>query len=278
MARVNPLAIKFLDRHPSDCARILEQLEVNEVCNIIQTVEPDIAAPVLECMMTSYGADCLRTLDVSAAVSLVREMKMPQAARLLRAMDEKLSKKILQGLSVHIQKSLRDSLRYPEHTVGRVMDSNPFCLPENISVSEAVKRIKNVRQQIVHEIFIVDDNYIFIGAVRVTDLLAATKASSLSAVMIRDIPVLDISTHISSAAQNTGWQTFDTLPVVGKDHTLSGTLKSSVLLHVLAQSVSEDVPDALSDLFSMTKMFWIVMADLLGTAAVGIKERGVDRN
>ena len=61
MARVSPLVLQFMDRHPSDCARVLEQLAVEETCSLIRAVEPDRAAPVVECMMTSYGSDCLRT-------------------------------------------------------------------------------------------------------------------------------------------------------------------------------------------------------------------------
>ena len=131
MVQVSPLVQQFMDRHPSDCARILEQLDVAETCTLIQKVKPETAAPVVECMMTSYGAGCLRTLDVSFTTSIIRDMKMHQAARLLRAVDGKLSESILHGLSPHVKSGLHASLRYPDKTVGRAMDSNPFSVWTN---------------------------------------------------------------------------------------------------------------------------------------------------
>lgn len=264
MARTSPLVLQFLDRHPSDCARILEQLDADTACSLIRSVEPELAAGVLECMMTSYGADCIRVLDVPAAAPIIKEMKMPQAARLLRAVDAELSANILHALSPHVKNGIHASLRYPDQTAGRLMDSNPFCLPEKISVSEAVKRIKHIRQRTVHEIFVVDDDHKLTGAVRIADLLSAVRTSPLEAILIRNVPFLYARSRIGPAAQNPGWQTFGTLPVVEKDHTLSGVLKSSTLMHVLAETRGAGgSPDALHEMFSLMKMYWIVMAEMI---------------
>jgi len=264
MARLSPLVREFLEKHPVDCARILEQLDVNSACSLIGAAEPELAAGVLECMMTSNGAECLGILDVPAAASLVKEMKMPQAARLLRAMDMRVSENIIHALSPHVKNGIRASLGYPDQTVGRVMDSNPFSLPQRIPVSEAVKRVKNIRQRIVHEIFVVDDDHMLKGAIRVADLLSAIRTAPIEAVMIRDVPFLYSRATMVSAAQNKGWQTFGTLPVVEKDHTLSGILKSSTLMHVLAEARdTQETGDVFDEMYTMTKMYWIVMLEMM---------------
>jgi magnesium transporter len=279
MARLNPLVTDFLDKHPADCARILEQLSVHTACSLIRYVQPGRAAGILECMVTAYGSECLHALDARKAVSIIKEMKTPQAARLLRAMSLEHSRHILDMLPVHIKSNIHSSLRYPDQTVGRIMDSKLFSLPESISVSDAIKRLTHLRQRTVHEIFAVDDDHKLKGVIHVADLLSAARSSSLQTIIMSDVPSLSTRTSLHSAAMHVGWQTFSTLPVVGKDNILSGTLKSSTLMHVLAVGrSSSDSPDALHDFFSIAKMYWLVMAELISTFAGNTKEIGTRRN
>lgn len=274
MGRINPLVTDFLDKHPADCARILERLPVKTACSLILSVQPELAAGIMECMVTSCGSECLRVLNAQTASSLIKEMKTPHAARLLRAMAYQSSKNILDMLPAHVKSNIHSALRYPEQTVGRVMDSNPFSLPESISINDAVKRVKNLRERTMHEIFVVDDAYKLKGAIHLADLVSAVRSSSLQTIITRDIPYLSTRTSLSSAAVHVGWDKFSTLPVVGKDHVLSGILKSSILMHVLEGTRgARESADALDEIFSMTKMYWIVMAELVNAIAGNIEER-----
>jgi magnesium transporter len=273
MALINPLVTGFLQKHPADCARILEQFPVNAACQLILSIKPELAAGMMECLVTSYGSEYIRTLDTQKAVSLIKEMKIPHAARLLRAMPLQNSKNILDASPALLKNAIHSALRYPEQTVGRIMDANPFSLPESISISDAVTRVRNLRDRTLHEIFVVDDDYKLKGVIHVAHLLSAARASSIQTIITRDIPHLTTRTSLDSAAVHLGWQTFSTLPVVGKDYILSGILKSSTLMHVLSKSSRRsDSPCALDDMFSMTKMYWIVMAELINAAAGDIKE------
>jgi Mg/Co/Ni transporter MgtE len=148
------------------------------------------------------------------------------------------------------------------------MDSNPVSLPESISITDAVKRVKNLHERSIHEIFVVDDEHKLKGVIHVADLLSAARSSSLQTIITRDVPSLSTRATLNSAAVHTGWQIFSTLPVVGKEHILSGVLKSSTLMHVLAENRDAgDTHDALDEIFSMTHMYWTVMAELINTVA-----------
>ena len=268
MGQINPLVTDFLDKHPADCARILEQLPVNTTCSLMLSIQPGLAAGMMECMVTSYGSECLHVLDPHTSVSIIKEMKTPQSARLLRAMTFQNSEKILHMLPAYVKSNIQSALRYPDLTVGRVMDSNPVSLPESISVRDAMKRVKNLHGRNIHEIFVVDDDHKLKGVINVTNLLSAARSSSLQTIITSDIPFLSTRATLNSAAVHAGWQTFSTLPVVGKEHILSGVLKSSTLMHVLAENRDAgDTPDALDEIFSMTNMYWTVMAELINTVA-----------
>jgi len=275
MGRVNPLALEFLNKHPADCARIIEQLPVNTSCSLIHAIQPRLAAALIECLVTSYGSECLHVLDTQTAVSLIKEMKTPHAARMLRAMTVQNAKNILDVLPFHIRNNIHLSLRYPDQTVGRIMDANPFSLPETISINDAVKRVKDLHERSMPEIYVVDDDYKLKGIIHVADLLSTARALSLQAIMTTDIPHLSTRISLSTAAVHEGWQTFSALPVVGKDHIFSGVLKSSTLLHVLAEARGRsDSPGAMDEMFSLTKMYWIVMAELINTVSGDQKSEG----
>jgi magnesium transporter len=265
MKRLSPLVLDFLDNHPADCARVLEQFSTDTACSLIRSIKPARAAPVIACMVTSYGSECIDTLDIQSAVSILTEMKTPQAARLLRAMDRVKSRKILDILPSHVRNNINAALRYPDQTVGRIMDSNPFSLPESITISDALKRVK------------VDDDHQLTGVIYVADLLSAAGPSSLQTITKRDVPCLSTRMSLHAAAVHLGWQTFSALPVVGKDHVLSGILKSSALMQVLAENHNKrESAHALNELFSLTEMYWIVMSELINSVAGDrTQERGV---
>lgn len=274
MSRINPLVTDFLYNHPAECARILEQLPVNTACSLILAAQPELAAAMMECMVTSYGSECLNFIDTHTAALFIKEMKTPHAARLLRAVDFQKSKNILDRLPAYIRSGIHSALRYSDQTVGRVMDSNPFSLPESILINDAVKRVINLRKRTMHEIFVVDDGHKLKGVIHVTGLLSAARSSSLQSIITRDIPYLSTRISLDSAAVHVGWQTFNTLPVVGEGHILSGVLKSSTLMHYLAETRStRHTPDALDEMFSMTKMYWIVMAELINAVVGNIHEK-----
>lgn len=274
MKRISSLVIDFLHKHPADCARILEQLPVKTACSLIPSIQARIAAAMMECMVTSYGSECLQVLDIQTAVSLVKEMKTPHAARLLRAMASQNSKNILDILPAHVKKNIHSALRYPDQTIGRIMDSNPFILPETISINDAVKRVRNLRERTTDEIFVVDDSHKLKGVIHAANLLSSARSSSLQTIMSSNVPYLSTRASLNSAALHVGWQSFSTLPVVGKDHILSGILRSSTLMQLLAETRSTgESADIMKEMFSMTKMYWIVMAELVNAVAGNIKER-----
>ncbi len=275
MKRPSPLVLDFLDNHPADCARVLEQFPADTACSLIRSIKPGRAAPVIACMVTSYGSECLDRLAIQSAVSILTEMKTPQAARLLRAMDRVKSKKILEMLPSHVRNNIQAALRYPDQTVGRIMDSNPFSLPESISISDALKRVKKLRERILNELFVVDDDHKLTGVTYVANLLSAAGSSPLQAIIKSDVPCLSTRMSLNTAAVHTGWQTFSALPVVGTDYVLSGILRSSILMQVLAENDSNrESAHVLNDLFSLTKMYWIVMSELIDSVAGNRAEQG----
>ena len=268
MGRINPLVADFIDKHPVDCARVLEQLMINTTCSLFRSLRPEHAAGIMECMVTSYGSECLHAHDAQTAAAIIKRMKTPQASRLLRSIGFQKAKNILDILPLYLRSNIQSALQYPDLTVGRVMDSNPVSLPESLSIDDAVKRVKKLQGRNIYEIFVVDNDHKLKGVILVADLLSAAKSSSLQTIITSDVPYLSTRATLGSAAVNKAWQTFSTLPVVGKEHILSGVLKSSTLMHVLAENAHiNSTPDALDEVFSMATMYWSVMAQLVDTLA-----------
>ncbi len=268
MPRTKVLAMEFLDRHPADCARILENIPVRSVCAFISSIRPGPAAAVIEKMVTSHGTECVQYLDSKTAASVMSEMKPPQAARLLRAMSPQAQEKILEMVPSYSRKLIQKAFRYPEQTVGRLMDSNPFCLAESVSLSEAVKKVKNLKNHALHEVFIVDNDHKLTGVLSVSALLSSDRSSPVQKVMTLSVPYLSARSSLSSAARYSGWKIYGSLPVVEEDHTLVGVLKISTIMdHLEKHRMDTQQDDIMSEMFSMTKMYWIVMAELMGSVS-----------
>jgi len=268
VSRVSPLATEFVERHPADAARILEQLPAESVSFLLGSIELPLASRLIECMVVPYGAECLRHLAIDRSSVIVKEINTTQAARLLRTAGSQTSAEIFNLLPDHIRTRIKAVSRYPEQTVGTVMDYHFLYLPMSISITDAIRRVRHAQERIGSELFVVDDTHKLVGAISLAQLFSVSRSLPVQTVMMHDVPFLYARTPLQLASQHAGWHRFETLPVVDQDHIVMGVLNYRSLAAALNKSRQEQrSDDVLNSIFSVAHVYWIVIAELIGTLA-----------
>ena len=136
------LATNFAEDHPSDAARVLEGFAPEEASAYLDELPPRSAAEVLQKMVSSNAAECIAQLSPPRFARIIAALPLDRAAALLRQLDPGRQADLLKQAPSDISALLASLLRYPENSAGALMDPLAMALPEDITATEAMARVR----------------------------------------------------------------------------------------------------------------------------------------
>jgi magnesium transporter len=264
MDLTNPLTRAFLTHHANDAARTLEKLSPKIGAEVLAALEAETAARVITHMLPNAAGQCLVQTPRRQALAILAKIRKVNAARILLSMERADARNLLQALSLGDRLSLRYLLKYQPDTVGAVMDTYSFFLPENLTIVEAIKRIRRHRRAVGCELFILDHTQRLAGAVQTDTLLKAPHNGLLRPLIRTQVPFLRTRARLAAARAHIGWQTHRRLPVVENDGTLVGTIAYRSVLEEV-ENIPETLAqvDTLGGVLDLARLYWISLAMLM---------------
>lgn len=178
--------------HPADIARfIFRGPGYREGSRIIQSLEGDIAADVVESLPIEFQANILENMSVSAAGKIFSEMESHHAADLLAALNEEKKQQILEKISPAQTKIIRELLTYPTGTAGALMKVEFVSIPKSITVEELYLKLQNspkLPEFLLYFYISENDDFRKIaGIVSVWELFRSSPRTRMEAIMVTNI-------------------------------------------------------------------------------------------
>ena len=230
----------FLD-YPGEAARKLETLSPVSAAELLeaqarhaaatawQYLSPEIAAAVLEKLPEETGAHFLAEAAPAAS-----------AAVLARLPDEDRSRR-LSGLDPQVARELREMMTYPEDSAGRLMDPKVSHIRNDVTVGEALARLRAMKRRGLRELFVVDGNARLTGRVELHDLAVADQALSLEEItqpLLAAAKDLDPREDVVEMLQK---KPINELPVINHDGRFVGVIHQAALRTAIEQETSIDI-------------------------------------
>lgn len=264
----NNWSARIAELQPGMAAAMLEQHGADEGALWLQDLPAGIAATVLSSMLPRDALECLKRMDVAATAQVLEAMGAVRAVPLLRLFEDSLRNRILDHCSEHIE-ALRFLLRYPDSVVGAWMQTDVFLLPRDVSVGEALQRIRSATVEPPRDIFVVNRQQQISGAVLASALLRQDPERALTGV-IRPVPYrLRTRTALWAVRDHPGWRDWEALPVVNRENRLVGVLQATELRRRLKlQTGGDGARGSVSSdgLLELAEWSWQGLADLLDAA------------
>jgi magnesium transporter len=238
---VHALNRRFLLDYPHEAARQLEAMPVEVAATILaahpvhaavrawEMLTPDVAMAVAACMSPGLTARLFSEADPRAGIAALAQLDPEHRAQMLSVLDPAVARE------------LRDLLEYPADSAGRLMDPQVLPLRADITVAEALARLRALRRRGLRELFAVDAEGRLTGRVEIQDLATADRHTSL-----RDIaqPLRAVITDLDSREDVVTLleqQAVTELPVVAHDGRFVGVIRQAALMSALAQETSVDI-------------------------------------
>ncbi len=238
---VAALSRRYLLDYPREAARQIEKMAPADAAQLLQRQPANALVRVWQAMTTDAASAALRELPPAQVRQLLTECEPAAAAAALAQFDEPVRGQVLGQLDKQVAEELRELVEYPDHVAGRMMDPRVTPLRADITVGQALTRLKAIKSRGLREMFVVDEQMKLVGRVEIQDLAVTDDATPLAEVMRPLLAMandLDPREEFMERLQN---RPITELPVVNLDGRFVGVIRQAVLLAALEQETSLDV-------------------------------------
>lgn len=227
------LSYAFLEAHPADAARVLERLPPESAAALLEEAPLRIVAPVLKKMLPLASARCLLQLNDDKVLGLLRAVGAQAGVALLRQFESAHRKQLLSQLPTALNFTYELLLGYPEGTVGAWMEPNTLALPKEMTVVDAIERVKHMDETSNANPYVINQSLRLLGIIELADLLRVDSSCTL-AILVKPSPYrLPAQALLSNVLEHQGWTEYSILPVVDHAGHLVGSITYAALLKAL---------------------------------------------
>ena len=265
------LAKHFAEDHPLDAARVLEELAIGEAAAYLEELPARLAAVVLQNMVSTSAAECMAQLSPPRFAQILAFLPLDHAARLLRRLEPERRAELFSRVPSNLSALLARLLRYPENSAGALMDPRALALPEDITVTEALARVRRAPRYALYYIYVLDREQKLVGVMNLRELMLAPPKAALSVTMRREVTAISALAGRMAIVENPGWRDVHALPVVDDAGVFLGVLRYETL-RTLERDTTSPSPagGGLAAVLTLGELCWVGLAGVLSDLTASI--------
>jgi magnesium transporter len=259
------LTIHFFNEEPIAAARKLDLMGADSAAAILQKVPISVVSKVVYAMLPSAVAKVLNLTSDDFNRALFQSIELADTAAILRYVNNQDRKQLIELIPKSRQALCKLLISYPENTVGALIETNVLVIDSQMTVAEAMLRVKKQTYFDNHEVLIVNSKRKIVGKLSVFDLLRAPTSTLISALASTSVYTVNGLSDVSTVLGMDIWLKTDSISVVNRKQEFMGILRHYDLRASIArnekttaipQSVAWEVSQAYgSTLRSISELF-----------------------
>ena len=232
----------LLPLEAADIALVMMESEDSVLPLVFRLLPKELAAEVFvelesdsqELLITGFSntelKEVLDELYLDDTVDIVEEMPANVVTRILKHTDPET------------RKSINEILKYPEDSAGSIMTTEFVDLKENMTVAEALKRIRRTApdKETINVCYVIDERRHLIGYLSIRRLLLAEEDDIIGEIMDKSIIAVQTLDDQETTAQALSRYDFLALPVVDTENRLVGIVTVDDAMDVIEEETTED--------------------------------------
>src|SRR6266702_6261282 len=137
---------KLARLHPVEIARLAEAFSYQQGAEIVESLDDETAAEMLEEMPAERQAQILGDMDEERAADILEHMSPDEAADVLGDLPEEKAEGLLLRMEDEEQADVAELLVYADDTAGGVMTNEFVSLPLDLTAGEALARLREMAE------------------------------------------------------------------------------------------------------------------------------------
>ena len=234
---------KLADRNEADGAALLEQLEEDDMLKVFRILPKDLAADVFSYMEVEHQQLIITSLSERDAASIIDNLMADDATDLLEEMPANIVKKLLANVSPEMRRDVNHLLRYPEDSAGSIMTVEYVDLKENLTVEEAIARIRKVGvdSETINICYVLDAQRKLLGTVALRYLLLSEPDEVIGDIMHENVIAIHTLMDQEEVARQFKKYDFTSMPVVDNENRLVGIITVDDIVDIMEEEATEDI-------------------------------------
>ncbi|HTP03504.1 MAG TPA: CBS domain-containing protein [Anaerolineales bacterium] len=222
--RLKVPASKLADLHPSDIAEIisdlnraehsdlLNKLDIKQLADTLEEVEPDFQADLLEHFPDEKVADVLEEMSPDEATDYLAELPDDRRQGLLKLMEADEAEEV------------RELLRYDEDTAGGLMTTEYVAVTPDMTAGQAIEHLRKVGEEaeLLYYVYVIDQEEHLLGVFSLSDLIVAQPDTPITYFMHKRVISVELGTHQDEIAHIVAKYNLIAVPVVDAEEHLHG--------------------------------------------------------
>lgn len=228
--------------NPIIVAEVVQGLDSSDTWRVLRSTSVEREAEIFEMIEPAQQIELVAAVDRKHLSQLIEAMSADDRVDLLEHMDEEQLEALLPLIAQAERDEIRKMLSYPDNSAGSIMTTEYASLPENVTVSEALSRLRQQApdSETIYYVFVVDDTRRLHGVITLRELILARPSALLSEVMRRELIAVRVSDDREQAARMIAKFDLIALPVLDEENRLVGIITHDDVLDVVQEEAAED--------------------------------------
>ena len=247
------LAVKvdLNDLHPADVADLIELVNRDVARALVDELGAKLQPALWPELEPALREDLIDILPIEDMSEVVSALETDDAVEVLEDLDKQQQDEILAGLTAADRWAVKDALRYPEDSAGRLMSRDLVALPKDWTVGHAVDfmRVDQDLPDRFYEIFLIDAAHRPVGQLALSTVLRTKRRVKLEDLVEDELTLISPMTDQEELAHQFRQYGLVSAPIVEED---SGRLLGVVTVDDVVHVIDEEAEDDLMKLVGMS--------------------------
>ena len=234
---------ELADMNDADIAIFLESLEEESLLKIFRILPKSMAADVFSYLSLESQQEIITQLSEKEAASIIDNLMADDATDLLEEMPANVVTRLLANASPETRRDVNNLLRYPEDSAGSVMTVEYVDLKENITVKQAIERIRKIGidSETINICYVLDNKRTLIGTVALRYLLLSDEDEIIGDIMHENVVSINTLMDQEEVARTFQKYDFTSMPVVDNENRLVGIITVDDVVDIMEEEATEDM-------------------------------------
>ncbi len=239
--KVDNAKTALLELHFADLADFLDNTNHRLYDLILPIIAEDIEPETLVGLSDSNKQAAIEAFGIDKTVKLINQLDIEDCIEVIDTLDEDLKDKIIKNLNPDKKKQIIEGFKYPENTVGRIVEKHFIAFQEDWSVEQAIEHIR--KSKITHDFhagIVVNNKYQPVGNILLCTLVKSLPTEPLINLMNSDFKIAETSTKLDEIAFIFKQYALTIVPVVNKKGKLVGSVSIDNMIYIIEEQTENE--------------------------------------
>ncbi len=215
---------KLAELHPADIAEIISDLNRAEGRQFLDTLDVRQLAEALEEVEPDFQASLVKNMSDEKVADVLEEMSPDEAADLLAELPSERSEDLLELMEEEDAAEVRKLLAYPEDCAGGIMTTEFASVPPHLTAEQAIQMLRETADEAetIFYVYVTNVENELLGVFSLSDLVLAQPDTPVTKFMHKRAVRVNLLDDQDKVAQMIAKYNLLAIPVVDDKNTLHG--------------------------------------------------------